>query len=80
MPNLIADGAAGTNGTAGFDFNIPAGKGVDGAMANCNWWDDDCAQVGGPGGPVRKGARRPRAARCIWRHTRYRGGFFFNFH
>jgi hypothetical protein len=51
MPNLIADGANGPNGSPGFDFNTPAGKGIDGNIANCDFWDDDCAQTGGPGGP-----------------------------
>ena len=51
MPNIIADGAAGDNGSAGFDFTNPAGTGINGNNANCNFWDDDCAQLGGPGGP-----------------------------
>lgn len=51
MPNLIADGAEGGPGVPGFDFNVPAGKGIDGNTANCNFWDDDCAQTGGPGSP-----------------------------
>lgn len=51
MPNIIADGAAGGSGGQGFDFNAPAGGGINGNNANCNWIDDDCAQVGGPGGP-----------------------------
>jgi hypothetical protein len=51
MPNLNADGRAGDNGAAGFDFNFPAGGGINGHAANCNWWDDDCAQTGGAGGP-----------------------------
>jgi len=49
--NIVADGGAGSNGGNGFDFNLPAGPGVNGNNANCNWIDDDCAQVGGPGGP-----------------------------
>ncbi len=51
MPNIIADGARGVDGGAGFDFNSPAGNGINGNMANCNWLDDDCAQSGGTGGP-----------------------------
>jgi hypothetical protein len=51
MPNIIADGARGGDGGTGFDFNSPAGNGINGNMANCNWLDDDCAQSGGTGGP-----------------------------
>lgn len=50
MPNIVADGPHGGTGGAGFDFNTPAGSGINGNGANCNFWDDDCAQVGGPGG------------------------------
>lgn len=50
MPNIISDGFDGQDGANGFDFNNPAGQGIKGNDANCNWWDDDCAQVGGPGG------------------------------
>ena len=51
MPNISADGAAGESGGKGFSFGTPAGKGINGRHANCNFWDDDCAQVGGTGGP-----------------------------
>lgn len=51
MPKIVADGANGNSGSQGFDFNTPGGAGVPGNNANCNFWDDDCAQVGGSGSP-----------------------------
>ncbi|WP_285849095.1 hypothetical protein [Bacillus cereus] len=51
MPQIIANGSEGANGDQGFDFNVPAGIGINGQDANCSFWGDDCAQVGGPGGP-----------------------------
>lgn len=50
MPNINADGAPGGAGGTGFNQDNPAGTGVGGHDANCNFWDDDCAQVGGRGG------------------------------
>jgi hypothetical protein len=55
MPNFIADGPVGGKGGDGFNFDAPAGQGVGGNNANCNFWDDDCAQVGGPGAPGLQG-------------------------
>jgi hypothetical protein len=57
MPQIIADGAVGAEGAAGFDFNSAAAGGIPGNNANCNWIDDDCAQTGGPGGPGVQGGQ-----------------------
>lgn len=57
MPTIKADGLTGEVGGGGFNFTTPAGKGIDGQNANCNWIDDDCAQVGGAGAPGVQGGQ-----------------------
>lgn len=65
MPNINADGAKGIAGGQGFDFVNPAGTGISGDDAHCDFWDDDCATIGGQGGPgVQGGEGGPGGARC----------------
>jgi hypothetical protein len=53
--NITANGKDGGPGIDGSTPGELGPAGADGQNANCNFWDDDCAQLGGPGGRGRTG-------------------------